>query len=292
MAHLQAAESEIQAFWEANPCDGAVLGRRPERDADWAAYFDACDRTRYAVEPHILERLDEIDLKGKRVLEIGLGQGADSEQLIRRGAIWSGVDLTSESVDRVRRRLALRQLPYDTIQQGSALALPFDANQFDVVFSHGVLHHIPDIRAAQREIRRVLKPGGVLVAMVYAKISLNYLLAIAALRRAGLAAMYLLRLNPGGIYGEHLANARAAGLWKYLRLSRFVHANTDGPLNPYSKVYTLNQVRADFPDFRVARTFKCFMHAPPLPVRRLPLERLLGWHLWVHMHARDTSRSA
>ena len=41
------------------------------------------------------------------------------------------------------------------------------------MFSHGVLHHIPDIRTAQAEIHRVLKPGGTLVAMLYARKSLN-----------------------------------------------------------------------------------------------------------------------
>ena len=104
-----------------------------------------------------------------KLLEIGLGQGADSEQIIRRGARWSGLDLTAESVARLRTRLELRQLPYDELKQGSALAIPYPDNAFDKVFSHGVLHHIPDIRLAEREIARVLKPRGELIMMVYAK---------------------------------------------------------------------------------------------------------------------------
>ena len=42
-------------------------------------------------------------------------------------------------------------------------------------------------------------------------------------------------------------------------------------------------IAADFPEFRVERTYQDFMHAPPLPVRWLPLAELLGWHLWVHL---------
>jgi SAM-dependent methyltransferase len=63
-------------------------------------------------------------------------------------------------VARLRTRLELRRLPYDELKQGSALAIAYPDNTFDKVFSHGVLHHIPDIRLAEREIARVLKPGG------------------------------------------------------------------------------------------------------------------------------------
>jgi SAM-dependent methyltransferase len=111
-------------------------------------------------------------------------------------------------VARLRTRLELRQLPYDELKQGSALAIPYPDNAFDKVFSHGVLHHIPDIRLAEGEIARVLKPGGELIMMVYAKWSFNYLVAIGLLRRLGLLPLYGLNLDHGGVYGGHVANAR------------------------------------------------------------------------------------
>ena len=276
-------EAEIQAFWNSHPCGDSQVGGLNSREGDYKAFFDDYDAFRYRAESHIPGCLDAIDFRGKRVLEIGLGQGADAEQIIRRGGRWSGLDLTPESVARVRTRMALRGLRIDDIRQGSALSNPYPDNSFDIVFSHGVLHHIPDIHQAQREIRRVLKPDGELIVMVYAKWSLNYLLSIAVLRRLGLLAMALLKINPGGIYGQHLANAQAMGLWRYLHLDTFIHRNTDGPHNPYAKVYDVAELRRDFPDFTVVRTYKRHMHAPPLPVQWLPLGRLLGWHLWAHM---------
>ena len=42
-----------------------------------------------------------------------------------------------------------------------ASALPFEDHSFDLVFGHAVLHHLPDLDAAFREFRRVLRPGGV-----------------------------------------------------------------------------------------------------------------------------------
>ncbi|MCK6458299.1 MAG: class I SAM-dependent methyltransferase [Planctomycetes bacterium] len=282
---MQTTETEIESFWESHPCgDSLVGGLSKYRDVD--EFLAAYDRYRYSTESHIPRCLDRIDFAGKRVLEIGLGQGSESEQIIRRGARWTGIDLTRESIERVRQRLALRGLPFEDLRQGSVLELPFPDGRFDLVFSHGVLHHVPGIDRAQREIRRVLAPGGELVVMLYARWSLNYLLSISLLRRAGLLALHALGAAPGGKIGEHLARAREMGVLRYLRMRNFIHKNTDGPSNPYSRVYDVRAVRRAFPCFRVVRAYKRFMHAPPLPVRGLPLERLLGWHLWVHLRAR------
>ncbi|HVL55207.1 MAG TPA: class I SAM-dependent methyltransferase, partial [Burkholderiaceae bacterium] len=134
-------ELDIQSFWQAHPC-GETLVPEANFRRDVESFLQRYDAYRYTKESHILECLDAIDFVGRETLEIGLGQGADAEQIIRRGAVWSGVDLTPESIDRVRMRLQLRGLPYRDLKQGSVLALPFPDRQFDVVFSHGVLHHV------------------------------------------------------------------------------------------------------------------------------------------------------
>jgi SAM-dependent methyltransferase len=280
-------ENEIKDFWQKHPCGAELVGDldNEERQA-YSDFFDRYDEYRYLTEPHILANLDQINFREKRVLEVGLGQGADSEQIARRDGIFSGVDLTDEAVKRTRMRFAIKDLPYDRIEQASALELPFPDDSFDIVFSHGVLHHIPEVRLAQSEIARVLRPDGRLIAMLYAKWSLNYLLSIFALRRLGLIALYMSGTKPGGIYGDHVENARKMGLGKYLAMDNFINVSTDGPFNPYSKVYGMADVRGDFPDFEIVRADKNFMHAPPLPVGWLPLSGLLGWHLWVEMRPR------
>jgi SAM-dependent methyltransferase len=284
-------EQDVQNFWQDHACGDAQVGGLRERfGGDYEKFFSDYDRFRYANERHLPACLDGLNVASRQVLEIGLGEGADAEQLIHRGARWSGVDLTEESVERVRTRLSLRGLPYEDLQQGSVLSLPFADNSFDLVFSHGVLHHVPDIQQAQHEIRRVLRPGGELVVMVYARWSLNYLVSIGLVRRAALIAAYPLAragLFPagasGGMLGGHIRNAQERGLFHYLRLGEFTHHNTDGPDNPYALVYDRRRLERDFPGFRVTRTYKRFMHAPPLPVHRLPGEALAGWHLWAHL---------
>ncbi|HEY5048990.1 MAG TPA: class I SAM-dependent methyltransferase [Rhizomicrobium sp.] len=263
------------------------MGRPLEEfSGDYEAFFEAYDGWYYGTQPHVLKALDGFNWKDRRVLEIGLGQGADSEQLISRGACWSGIDLTAEAVDRVSKRLGLRGLGYDVLAQASATAIPFRASHFDFVFSHGVLHHIPDILAAQREIRRVLKDDGCLVIMVYARNSLNYQLSIRWLRRIGLAILYVLPFKFSGVYGDHKHNAQKSGLWNYLSIRNFIHRSTDGADNPYSKVYDRASLVQDFPDFEIVRTFRRYMHAPPLPLHGVPGEALFGWHLWAELRPR------
>lgn len=274
-------EGEIKDFWQGHPCGAELVGDLPDESrSEYAQFFDRYDKYRYRTEPHILTNLDRVGFEGKRVLEIGLGQGADAEQIVRRGGIYSGADLTNESVKRVKMRFALHDLPFERIEQASALDLPFRDAAFDIVYSHGVLHHIPEIKKAQAEIVRVLKPDGRLIVMLYAKWSLNYLLSISVARRLGLAAMYAADVTGSGIYADHLANARRNGLRNYLKMESFLNVSTDGPFNPYSKVYDRGELESSFPDFEIVEMHKEFMHAPPLPVGWLPLSRALGWHLW------------
>jgi len=94
-------EQDIREFWQTHPCREQFGGARD----DYLAFFNRYDDFRYRLEAHIPACLDGLCVRGKRVLEIGLGQGADSEQLIRRGAIWTGLDLTAEACARVTTRL-------------------------------------------------------------------------------------------------------------------------------------------------------------------------------------------
>jgi hypothetical protein len=66
-------------------------------------------------------------------------------------------------------------------------------------------------------------------------------------------------------------------------MDNFINVSTDGPFNPYSKVYGRGDVERDLPDFEIVGMHKEFMHAPPLPVSGSLLAGLLGWHLWIEM---------
>jgi SAM-dependent methyltransferase len=136
--------------------------------------------------------------------------------------------------------------------------LDFADESFDVVYSHGVLHHTPDTEGAIREIHRVLKTGGRAVVMLYHRGSYNYRIGIRVLRRAGAG---LLKSNAGIrlvnlVTGEPVDSLREhAALMKasrngYLSSDEFLSQSTDGAGNPLARVYSRREARTLFRDFR------------------------------------------
>lgn len=138
-----------------------------------AEYFQAALEHRYGLYPHIPVVADFIGFKGKDVLEIGVGQGADHYMFAKSGARMHGVDLTPRHCEITRLFLDLFGLSSD-IRNESACNLPFSDESFDHVYSCGVLLLIDDIAKAIAEIWRVLRPGGTATIMLYNKRSLHY----------------------------------------------------------------------------------------------------------------------
>jgi ubiquinone/menaquinone biosynthesis C-methylase UbiE len=291
---MKVNEKNVQNFWEANPCGESLI---TATSADWATFFNEYDAYRYSTEGHILQELDNLNnlnFDGKKILEVGIGEAADSEQIIRRGGHWSGLDLTDEAVFRAKKRFELKGIEYDEVKQGSALNIPYPDKAFDIVYSHGVLHHIPEIDKASREIFRVLKSDGQLVIMLYHKNSLNYRLSICLIRRFFLIGLSTIAMFGGerwihsSLLKKHIENVRNEGLFRYLRNPRFLYANTDGPDNPYSKVYDQSLIEQDFPKFEIKSLRSHFLNQRHLPFLKIFPERMLawlaahyGWHMWV-----------
>jgi len=199
-----ADKRRVQSFWDRKPC-GSAHATAPEGTLD---YFRQVERKRYHLEPFIEEYADFESTRGKRVLEIGVGLGTDFVRFARAGAEVFGVDLTERSVSLVRDRLALEGLDGD-VQVGDAESLPFEDGTFDVVYSWGVLHHTPDPAQAIREAVRMVRPGGRLCVMLYARRSWVAF---------GLWARYaLLRGRPGRSLSWAVANhMESAGTRAYL----------------------------------------------------------------------------
>jgi len=109
--------------------------------------------------------------QGKRILEIGVGLGADHKMFAEAGAVCTGIDLTKKAIDITRRRLAEFGLS-SNLSVGDAEALDKPPDTFDLVYSWGVIHHSPKTECAAAEILRVLKPGGEFKVMIYNKYSM------------------------------------------------------------------------------------------------------------------------
>jgi SAM-dependent methyltransferase len=258
-------------------------------------FFTEVAAERYALEPDIPEMVGFERWTGRDVLEAGCGIGTDAVQFVQSGANYTGLDFSPTALRLARGRPELADVP---LVEGTITDLPFPDASFDLVYSNGVIHHMPETGRAIREFHRVLRPGGSAIVMVYHRSSLNFYISIMAVRRV-LASLLL-------VPGADRAIARATGEplevlrghrelladhgARYLRdPALFLSHNTDGPGNPLSKVYTARGMRRAFADFRDVRTDVRFLNLRAYPagsrLERLPavrqLGRRLGWHLWI-----------
>jgi ubiquinone/menaquinone biosynthesis C-methylase UbiE len=177
-----------------------------EREACGERYGDEQEAARYALEPEILAAADFPSGKDRKVLEIGVGMGADLVRWARAGADVVGVDLTERAVQLTSERLRREGLP-GHVRVADAEALPFDDASFDIVWSWGVLHHTPDADQALVEAARVVKPGGRYAVMVYHRRSW---LALAAWARFA-----LLKGRPFQSIGKAVAHVESPGTRAY-----------------------------------------------------------------------------
>lgn len=159
---------EIKEYWEKCTPMSFVTEK-------WS--YEEKRKFRYELQDYMDESFRFADWRGKEVLEIGCGSGVDALEFARNGAIVTTTDITENAVNLTRELAAEANLPLKVVQ-ASATDLPFPDAGFDCVYSYGVLHHIPDIDAALSEIRRVLKPGGTVMVMLYNRNSLLYAYSI------------------------------------------------------------------------------------------------------------------
>jgi ubiquinone/menaquinone biosynthesis C-methylase UbiE len=143
---------------------------------DNRAYYDEFagwyEKERHLPYHRMLDDL-EVDLVeryayGKTVLEVGCGTGLILHRVARFARSAVGIDLSGGMLVKAQQR-GLR------VAQASATALPIATASVDVAYSFKVLAHIPDIQGAMREMARVVRPGGWVLAEFYNARSLRRL---------------------------------------------------------------------------------------------------------------------
>ena len=239
-------KQRVKTYWEREAC-GEIHADAPEGQPE---FYDQVERRRDELEPHIAQFADFDGARGLRVLEIGVGLGTDFIRFVRAGAVATGVDLTERAVGLVRKRLQLEGLEAD-LRVADAEALPFDDGSFDRVYSWGVLHHTPGTERAVGEAIRVLRSGGELCVMLYARHSW-----------VG--------------YGFWVRHALLAGCpWRSLSSVLAKHMESEG-----TKAYTRRELERMFEplsDLRIEKVATAYDRQLAGPVARATGDRL-GWH--------------
>ena len=285
-------KSQVRDFWQANPC-GAKFARE---EIGTREFFETVERHRYETEWHIPAVVNFERWRDRDVLEVGCGLGTDAARFARSGARYTGIDLTQRSIELARERFRQEGLAGE-FQIGDAEQLSFPDDSFDLFYSHGVLHHTPDIDRAIREARRVLRPGGEAMVMLYHRRSFNYYVNIMLLRRMGIR---LLAFDWGPALVQRVTGEDMDRLVEFQRMYRrdraaalardnFLNNNTDGVGNPLARAFTRKDARSLFGHFQDVRTEAHFLNRRWIPLvgRFMPssversLARIAGWHLWI-----------
>lgn len=137
-------EDEIQAFYDLQYAEGPSTVVQDTENAREAI----ANRDAYDVMGRVRRFVDTYDLHDAKVLEVGSGEGYLQDMVTD----YTGLDIS---------RTAARHY-HKPFVAGTATALPFDAATFDAIWSIWTLEHIPNPEAALLEMRRVVKPGGLL----------------------------------------------------------------------------------------------------------------------------------
>lgn len=263
----QEMTKKVQDWWNANPF--TYLMDNKEIIPDWA-FFRNIDRKiikwmPWAQKgyPLLSSVIDYSQLKGKKVLDIAVGTGWTTENLVRAGALVTAIDLTPQAVELTKKRLELNHIAAEQVVVADAQQLPFLDGTFDYVLAFGCLMHMPNTQKAVDEIYRVLKPGGRSAAMMYYKHSLHWWYYI--LLGKGILRGKLLSMTP-----QELSNRYTDGAYE------------EG--NQLTKFYSKKEIHDLFKNFSDCRIeiYDTTTPVDTFPHRRIPLgsflpKRLKEW---------------
>jgi ubiquinone/menaquinone biosynthesis C-methylase UbiE len=256
-----AYKDEVQKQWDNDPAGSHYVKKADPHTLEW---FKEVEAYRYGTYgPWMFETMEFGQHAGKQLLEVGGGIGTDLSQFATHGAITTDVDLSSGHLELAKENFERRGLTGRFIHQ-DAETLPFDDNTFDVVYSNGVIHHTPNTANVVAEMRRVLKPGGKAIVMVYAENSLHYWRNL--VWAIGIKEAALWRQSMGEI------------------MSRSVERSDNAAARPLVKVYTPARLRnlfAAFTDIEIVQRQMVAEEKPRL-LTRVPLPlmgKMMGWNL-------------
>lgn len=161
-----ATVKEVQDYWDRRPCNI----RHSSRAIGTLEYFDDVEARKYRVEPHIPGFAQFDRWRGKKVLEIGCGIGTDSINFAKAGARLTVVDLSPESLELCKRRFEVYGLSANFyLANAEELSSVVPVEDYDLVYSFGVIHHTPDPERVLAEIQKYCGAATEVRIMLYAK---------------------------------------------------------------------------------------------------------------------------
>lgn len=132
---------------------------------DYNLIAEDFSRTRSFVPEELEKWIFQYIFAGEKVLDWGCGNGRFYEIFEKEGVDYFGIDVSEKLI-----KIAKNQYPRAKFQVAPAFNLPFPNNFFDKILSIAVFHHIPSEEfrlKCLKEAKRILKPEGLLILMVW-----------------------------------------------------------------------------------------------------------------------------
>ena len=173
-----------------------------------------------------------VQLRDKRVLDVGCGGGILSEAMAVRGARVTGIDMGEKALKVAQLHLLESGLQIDYRQISVEALAAEQAGQYDVVTCMEMLEHVPDPESAVRACAQLVKAGGWCIFSTISRTPKAYLFAI-------IGAEYVLKLLPKGTH-DYARFIRPSELARACRNSGLdVHETIGMRYNPMTKLYSL-----------------------------------------------------
>jgi 2-polyprenyl-3-methyl-5-hydroxy-6-metoxy-1,4-benzoquinol methylase len=161
----QVSFNDVEKYWNDRPCNI----KHSNKEIGTKEYFNEVEQRKYFVEPHIPAFAEFDRWKGKKVLEIGCGIGTDTINFARAGAFVTSVDLSEHSLEVAKKRALCFGFENITFYHANAEKLSeiVPIEEFDLVYSFGVIHHTPNPEKAMHEISKYMGKNSTIKIMVY-----------------------------------------------------------------------------------------------------------------------------
>jgi 2-polyprenyl-6-hydroxyphenyl methylase / 3-demethylubiquinone-9 3-methyltransferase len=190
----------------------------------------------HALNPLRLEWIDgQVNLSGKKVLDVGCGGGILAESMAKRGASVTGIDLATKALKVAQLHAIEANVANLSYREVSAEALSAEQPEsFDVVTCMEMLEHVPQPASVVQACAKLAKPGGHVFFSTINRNPKAWLFAV-------VGAEYVLNLLPKGTH-EYAKFITPAELSRYIREAGLDQMQLKGmQFNPLTGRYWLNQ---------------------------------------------------
>ena len=163
-------------YWNKQPCNI----KHSKKKFLSKEFFNEILKKRYFVESHIKQFADFKKYNNKNVLEIGFGIGTDAISFLKNGCNYYGIELSDKSYEITKKRIELYNFKKKAIlindEAENLLKYFSKKNNFDLIYSFGVLHHSSSLQKCLNIINKLMNKKTVCKIMLYAKNSYKYFL--------------------------------------------------------------------------------------------------------------------